>query len=204
MKKLLPLLFLFAAAFGIYWFKFRNTETPQPEAPKPKPIEITNNSSKIDVSVDSIIATYLNIKNAFVEADAISAKSATKNLVDKLDNFPFKELQKDTSLVSESVKSTIDNIKANATSLLSQTDITEMRHDFNGIFENLYPLFKVINYKGQKLFVQKCPMAFGDDMPASWISNNAEIVNPYLGKIHPTYKATMLHCGEVVDSVLAK
>ena len=47
-------------------------------------------------------------------------------------------------------------------------------------------------------------MAINDSIPANWISNSQEILNPYLGKIHPEYKATMLHCGEVKDSIIAK
>jgi hypothetical protein len=204
MKKVFLLLVVLIAAFATYWFGFRKKEQG-PEAPAPKPIEVTNNSSKVNMSVDSIIGGYLVIKNAFVESDTASVKAATKTLVTILDNFPFAELDKDTTAISATVKMTIEGIKANASSLLSQKDITEMRHDFNMIFETIYPsLFTAINYKGQKLFIEKCPMAFGDDIPASWISNSAEIVNPYLGKTHPKYKATMLNCGEVVDSVVAK
>jgi hypothetical protein len=204
MKKVFLLLVVLIAAFVTYWFGFRKTDKG-PEAPAPKPIEVTNNSSKLNMSVDSIIGGYLSIKNAFVESDTASVKAATKTLITMLDNFPFAELEKDTTAIAPTVKMTIEGIKANASSLLSQKDITEMRHDFNMIFETMYPsLFTAINYKGQKLFIEKCPMAFGDDVPASWISNSAEIVNPYLGKTHPKYKATMLNCGEVVDSVVAK
>ena len=47
-------------------------------------------------------------------------------------------------------------------------------------------------------------MAFGEGQEANWISNSAAIVNPYLGKVHPIYKSTMLGCGEVKDSIEAK
>jgi Protein of unknown function (DUF3347) len=204
MKKVFLLLVVLIAAFSTYWFGFRKTEHG-PEAPPPKPIEVTNNSSKVNMSVDSIVAAYLTIKNAFVEDDTTAVKVSTKNLIAVVDHFPFKELEKDTTAIASTVQMTIEGIKANATSLLAQKDITEMRHDFNMVFETMYPsLFTAINYKGQKLFVENCPMAFGDDMPANWISNSTEIVNPYLGKVHPKYKATMLHCGEVKDSIMAK
>lgn len=204
MKKVFLLLVVLIAAFATYWFGFKKTDHVA-DAPPPKPIEVKNNTSKVNMSVDSIISGYLSIKNAFVESDTVAVKSATKNLIAMLNHFPFKELEKDTTAVAATVQMTIDGIKANAASLLAQTDITEMRHDFNMVFETMYPsLFTAINYKGQKLFVEKCPMAFGADMPASWISNSAEIINPYLGKDHPKYHATMLNCGEVVDSVMAK
>jgi hypothetical protein len=44
-------------------------------------------------------------------------------------------------------------------------------------------------------------MAFNDEEEANWLSNSSKVVNPYLGKHHPKYKAGMLHCGDVVDSV---
>jgi len=69
----------------------------------------------------------------------------------------------------------------------------------------MYPgFFKMINYEGATLYLQYCPMAFGDEKGANWISNSAEIVNPYLGKNHPIYKAAMLHCGELKDSLVRK
>jgi Protein of unknown function (DUF3347) len=204
MKKIFLLLIVLIGALATYWFGFRKTDHG-PEAPAPKPIEVTNNSSKVNMSVDSIVNAYLAIKNAFVEDDTLAVKASTKSLLAVLDHFPFKELEKDTTAIAATVQMTIDGIKANAGSILNQTSISEMRHDFNMVFETMYPsLFTAINYKGQKLFVENCPMAFGDDMPANWISNSAEIMNPYLGKAHPKYKATMLHCGEVKDSIMAK
>jgi len=44
-------------------------------------------------------------------------------------------------------------------------------------------------------------MAFNDSDEAYWLSNSREIVNPYLGKKHPRYKAGMLACGDLTDSL---
>jgi hypothetical protein len=52
--------------------------------------------------------------------------------------------------------------------------------------------------------LQECPMAFNDTETANWISNSSEIINPYLGNNHPKYKAGMLHCGELKDSITSK
>jgi Protein of unknown function (DUF3347) len=205
MKKLLIfLLLVIGGGLAAYFFLFKS-KAQGPNEPAPKPIEVKNNSSKVNMAVDSIVDAYLAIKNAFVEADTVSVKAATKKLIAIVDNFPVAELEKDTTAIAATVKITIDGIKSNAASILVQSDITEMRHDFNMVFETMYPsLFNAINYKGKKLFVEKCPMAFGDDIPANWISDSREIVNPYLGKAHPKYRATMLNCGDVVDSVIAK
>ncbi len=44
-------------------------------------------------------------------------------------------------------------------------------------------------------------MAFGEGKDASWISSTEEIINPYLGKNHPEFKDSMLHCGEIKDTI---
>ena len=95
----------------------------------------------------------------------------------------------------------MNDVKSNAESLLKQTDITEMRQDFRMVSEMFIRCFKTINYEGQKLYWQNCPMAFGEDKGANWISNTEEIINPYLGKNHPEFKGTMLHCGEIKDTI---
>jgi hypothetical protein len=115
------------------------------------------------------------------------------------------ELKKDTATIFETVKANITDIRMNAASLLKQTTITEMRQDFRMVSEVMYPsFFKAINYEGPKMYWQNCPMAFGEGKEANWISNTEEINNPYLGKNHPEFKATMLHCGEVKDSIQAQ
>ena len=83
-----------------------------------------------------------------------------------------------------------------------QTDITEMRKDFSMVTEMLYPSFlKSINYEGPKMYLQNCPMAFGEEKAANWISKTEEIMNPYLGKNHPEFKGAMLHCGSIKDTI---
>jgi hypothetical protein len=44
-------------------------------------------------------------------------------------------------------------------------------------------------------------MAFKDSEEAYWLTSTNKIVNPYLGKKHPTYKDKMLGCGEIIDSL---
>jgi hypothetical protein len=114
------------------------------------------------------------------------------------------ELKKDSSGIYISAIQQLSDVKANAESLLSQSDITEIRQDFRMIGESIYPLLKTIHYEGKTLYWQNCPMAFGEDKGANWISNTEEIINPYLGKNHPEFKSGMLHCGEVKDSIKAK
>jgi len=175
------------------------------DEPKQSAIVLKKHSEEFNKSTDSVVNAYLDIKNAFVNADTAAAKSAAKNFIVLLDRLPIEELKNDTATIFETVQGNIADIKANTTSLLQQTDITEMRKDFSAVSDMMYPsFFTAINYEGPKLYLENCPMAFSDSISANWISNSAEIVNPYLGKSHPIYKAGMLHCGEVKDSIVAK
>ena len=141
---------------------------------------------------------------AFVDADTAKAKVAAKTFVQLLDSIHMAELKKDTSNIYDVAMGTFDGIKSNAVDILVQTNLLEMRKDFSMVSENLYPFFKIINYEGDKMYWQNCPMAFGDDKEANWVSKTAEVVNPYLGKNHPEFKATMLHCGMIKDTIKAK
>jgi hypothetical protein len=204
MKRFLSLLLILLVAFGIYWFAFRD-KTSKPKAPKPEPIALKKHSDLFNKSVDTLMGSYLNMKNAFIEADTSVIKNSASSFLASLDKLPLEELKSDTASIFETAQVNIADMKSNVQSLLSQTDITEMRRDFSSLTEVMYPsFFKSINYEGEKLFLQNCPMAFNDEIAANWISNSSEIMNPYLGKTHPKYKATMLHCGEVKDSIAAQ
>jgi hypothetical protein len=143
---------------------------------------------------------YFEMKNAFVDGDTIKVKEAAKKFLTMTDSVKLDELKKDTAAVYIDAVSKLGDIKANTNSILLQTDITEMRHDFNWVSDALYPFFKLINYEGPNLYFQSCPMAFGEGKEAVWISNTVEVINPYQG----TQKPDMLHCGEIKDTIKTK
>lgn len=202
MKKLLLLLIIVAACVAAYFAFFGNAKDNATSAPKQKAIVLKTHSDKFNNSVDRVIDNYLDMKNAFVNSDTALAKSMGMAFLNSLDSIPLQELDKDKVAVSATAKQSIDDIKANAGSMIIQPNITEMRRDFSMITEMMYPsFFQSINYEGKKLYLESCPMAFNDNESANWLSADAEIVNPYLGKDHPKYKAAMLNCGEVKDSV---
>jgi len=192
--------------FTGYWLFLRKPNAP--DAPQSitdqGPIKVKVNSPAFNNSVDSLMGAYFELKNDFVEADSISAKQAALKLAGLTDSVKIDELKKDTSGIYATALAQLGDVKSNAQSLATQPNITEMRKDFSGITESLYPLLKMIHYEGNALYLQNCPMAFGEDHDANWISNTAEIINPYLGKKNPEFKGTMVHCGETKDSIVAK
>ncbi len=202
MKRIALILLFFLIGFSIYWFKFK-TEAGVAEV-KEKPIATSIHSIVFNNNIDKMMNAYFELKTAFVEADTLQAKNAAKKFIITTDSIQLSELKKDSSGIAESAVMQLADIKINAESLLKQTDITEMRHDFRMVSESIYPLLKTIHYEGETLYWQNCPMAFGEGKEANWISNTEEIINPYMGKKNPEYKATMLHCGEVKDSIKAQ
>ncbi|MEP6711472.1 MAG: DUF3347 domain-containing protein [Ferruginibacter sp.] len=204
MKRTIATLIIILIAFCVYWFMLK-TKTPPPKEAKVAPITLKKHSDSFNNSINTVVTDYLGIKDAFVEADTAAAKLKAAAFILSLSNIDTVELKKDTAMVFETVLATISDVRANAASLINQTDITEMRRDFSSLTDMMYPtFFKAIEYEGPKLYLENCPMAFNDEVPANWISNSAEIVNPYLGKKHPKYKGGMINCGEVKDSIIAK
>jgi Protein of unknown function (DUF3347) len=200
MKRIFILLAFLAASFGVYWF-FVKSKTVA-DAPKQQAITLKKHSENFNKSVATTMAAYFSMKAAFVEGDTAAVKLQCKNFITQLDNISLDELKKDTASIFETANSTREDIKSNATSLLTQTDITEMRKDFGMVSKMMYPaFFKTINYEGEKLYWQECGMAYGADKPDNWISNTKEIINPYMGKNHPQYKGGMLSCGELKDTI---
>lgn len=204
MKRIILTLVLAGAAIGGFYFWNRTKENKEGGDAKQQPLTLGKHSDGFNQAVATAMGAYFEMKDAFVDADTLKTKDGCRKFIRLLDSIPMNELKTDTLNIYDAAMSDHSNIKSNAQSLLMQTDITEMRKDFSMVSENLYPFFRTINYEGDKMYWQNCPMAFGDDKGANWISNSKDIVNPYLGKNHPQYKGTMLHCGEVKDSINAK
>jgi len=202
MKKTLLVIAVLLIGFVGYWFFVREKKAESASV-KNGPMVVNKHSAAFNSGIDSLMTTYFHIKDAFVNADSTTAKAACSKLILLADSNRLSELKTDSAAIYESALMLMGDVKANAESLLNQTDLTEMRQDFRMIGESLYPLLKTIHYEGNTLYWQNCPMAFGEDKGANWISNSEEILNPYLGKNHPEFKGTMLHCGEVKDSIKA-
>ncbi|HEU5365432.1 MAG TPA: DUF3347 domain-containing protein [Hanamia sp.] len=203
MKRVLAVVFLIIILLAVWFLFFKTEKTVTTNAEKQR-TEVPKHSSEFNAKIASMMNAYMEMKNAFVDADSVEVKAKAAQFIASVDSLNLSELHNTDSSLFVAAQQNISDIKANAAPILKENDITEMRHDFSMVSENLYPLLKTIGYEGQKLYWQNCPMAFGDDKPANWLSNTSEILNPYLGKKHPEYKSAMLHCGENMDSLYLK
>ena len=199
MRNLFVVILFVALVIGVWWLFFK--EKSHNSGPKQQPLKVGIHSGEFNKSIGVVIAQYLSLKDAFVNADTSTIKAEEKKLIAAIDSIKIDELKKDTTGIFQSAQAQLSDIKSNADAILKEKDITEMRQDFRMISENLFPLLKTIHYEGVKLYWQNCPMAFGEGKDANWISNTEEIFNPYLGKNHPEFKGTMLHCGEIKDTI---
>lgn len=202
MKRFLAILFLLIIVFGA-WYLFFKKDKKEVKA-EPVAITVKKHSEEFNKNVSNMMNAYFNMKDAFVEADTSAIKLQTGKFITSVDSMNLDDLKQGDSLSYISAQQNISDIIANAKPITEENDLTEMRHDFSMVSENLYPLLKTIGYEGNKIFWQNCPMAFGEDKPANWLSSTSEINNPYLGKKDPQYKSAMLHCGENMDSIYLK
>lgn len=205
MKRVLAIVFLLIIVLAAWWlfFKTDSVKTGTGDE-KVEALSVAKHSDEFNQKVANTISAYLDMKGAFVEGDTAAVKTNASRFIMLVDSLPIDELLKNDSAIVLAARQQVSELKANADPILQESDLTQMRQDFSMVSENLYPFLKTIGYEGKKLYWQNCPMAFGDDKPANWLSNTSEIINPYMGKHHPEYKSAMLNCGENKDSLYVK
>jgi hypothetical protein len=151
--------------------------------------------SDLDKKLNPLLNDYFALKDALVDWDSVSTDAAAVKLKAWSDS-----LVKDSAIILD-LRQLIGSIGAESDGLLGEKDFTEKRRAFSMISQHLLPLLKQAAFGAQPVYQQICPMAFNDDETAFWLSNQREIVNPYLGKKHPKYASGMLHCGQLGDSL---
>lgn len=150
-------------------------------------------------SMTNLLNTYYQVRDALVEYDTAAANLASLSLHAAADSIKTDGIS--DSALAATLKNFAGNISSESVALVGKKDLVEKKRSFSMISENLYPMLQAVQYNEAVVYHQMCPMAFNDNEAAFWLSNNREIVNPYLGKKHPKYASGMLHCGEVKDSL---
>lgn len=138
-------------------------------------------------SFQPLIAIYLELKDALVESNAITAAAKAKQFKVELaqiaaDNKSFLE-------GSWTILYSRTNIIANAQTIEIQ------RSAFRLLSEKMIAILMQFKEPYTPIYIQKCPMASNNE-GGLWLSAESEIKNPYFGD-------QMLTCGEV-ENVLFK
>jgi hypothetical protein len=199
MKRVLILLLVILLIVVVYWLvvkKDRNTT----ENVKPAPLAVSGQTGTFNIAFANFLHTYYDLKDAFVDWDTARVNQTSVRLKGLADSLPVMELKADSSIIKMADEYS-KTISGEAVGIEGETDIAEKRKSFYTLSDALYELVRTVRYSGEVVYHQHCPMAFGEDQQATWLSNSDKVVNPYLGNKHPKYKTTMVNCGDVTDSL---
>ena len=200
MKKLVLLVVLALAGVLAYYLLYSKKNKPHDESERQQALTVSKHSPAFLNSIESTLKSYYLLSESFVNWDSAAIRLNATNLKTNIANIKFDELKKDTAIF-ETASSYNESLNSDLDIILQQPDITAIRKALNSFSQNFYDLLRSVNYDGSKIFLQECPMAFNDAEPGLWLSNKADIRNPYLGLHHPKYKSGMLECGEIKDSL---
>jgi hypothetical protein len=152
-------------------------------------------NEQLTTEAANLLHEYYALKEALVEGmpgDADAAATKAQSIINTLKA----GLLADTSdTANRSRIAPLDTMQAGLSQILAYKDETceIKRIRFEKVSNGIIELVKSIALKNNTIYRQYCPMAL-NDKGAYWLSNSAEIRNPYFGK-------KMLECGEVVETI---
>jgi Cu(I)/Ag(I) efflux system membrane fusion protein len=192
MKKVIIAVLLLAAVGLVAWKLFAGKEEKHEE--KQKPVPLGKNTGPFNESFAHLLTGYYALKEALIASDSVKAATVAATLKNASDSLKVDEIQGDsTGMIKETARSYMGNISTTAQVLVVSKTLDEQRKQFESIADAIWTLTRTVQYSGQKIYWQYCPMAFNNE-GAYWMSNEADIRNPYFGK-------KMLTCGSTQDSL---
>jgi hypothetical protein len=201
MKRVLAVLAILLLAFvaGIWFFYFRGKK-PREKGPKPVPLAVSKHSDAFNSSMAGVLGAYYEMTEDFVIWDSNAVRQHATELKLALDSLKLTELQKDEAIYLTALEP-VANAKMAVTTILEQPGFESKRVALNSLSDNIRNLLVTVRYDREKMYWQECPMAFGEEKPGNWLSKTDAVRNPYLGTMHPDYKAGMLNCGAPKDTI---
>ena len=153
-----------------------------------------NQSGKVtDVfqqQLGNVYQAYLKMKNAFVAKQFDKVQVEAKSVQSALGMVNMEELSGDNHV--EWMKQ-LNILKPNIAKIASTVNPDEQKAAFANFNSAFYHSVKRFGLKGVTIYYQFCPMAL-NNKGAFWLSESADIRNPYFG-------SDMLTCGETRDTI---
>jgi len=199
MKKLVLLIIVILVGGLVAWKLLSKKENSKPAEPD-MALKISKNTSAFNMAFAGLMSDYYALKDALVQWDSVKAGQAAYALSRKADSIPVDQIKGDSNIII-TAKSLMASVSGDAKGIVGESTIEQKRRGFNMLTDELYNLIRTVRYDGEIIYHDRCPMAFNETEEAYWLSNTPKIINPYLGDKHPSYKAKMLGCGEIADSV---
>lgn len=149
----------------------------------------TNENSNA-ASINVIVSSYLQLKNALANDNGKDAATAGSAMVSAFKNFDQSSLPADKKKTFEDIK---DDASEHAEHIgMNGGNIKHQREHFETLSKDAYDLVKTFG-ANETLYKDFCPM-YNNNKGATWLSETKEIKNPYLGK-------NMATCGEVKETI---
>ena len=146
--------------------------------------------SKVTASLKGIIVNYLKLKNALVADNGKEAADAATGILkasNQVDTTAMTTAQRNKYTdIAGDIKENAEHISENVGKLEHQ------REHFQILSKDVYDLVKLFG-GGHQLYQDFCPMA-NDGKGATWLSEDKDIQNPYMGSKMP-------HCGEIKETL---
>ncbi|APG61082.1 efflux RND transporter periplasmic adaptor subunit [Christiangramia salexigens] len=133
-----------------------------------------------------VLAEYFKLKDALVASDAEKAKAEAYKMLELLNKTK-------TAKLEGMIKSHLSKVKDMLQAISEINKIENQRDHFIILSENMVALASNMNFEGNPVYVQFCPMA-NNNKGANWISLSSDVRNPYYGD-------AMLTCGEIKDTL---
>ncbi len=144
-------------------------------------------NADVKMQINNLLVVYYKMKDALVadkDADAMAGAKELRKALEKVD------MNKMTSAEHTYYMDLQTKLDYDAEHISGAPNIEHIREHFETLSDNMFALVKAFKANnGNAVYFDYCPMA-----KASWITNAAEIKNPYFGK-------KMIDCGSVKDSI---
>jgi len=139
--------------------------------------QIKAKPADLKASVNAVVKSYLNIKNALAADNSKAANDAAKQFTAAL-----KEIQQDQMDAKQKDTWTkyAEKLRFDGEHIIESAEIAHQREHFSSLSANLYAVLKAFKDNDAPLYQQYCPMA-----KKTWLSELSTIKNPYLGKKMP-------------------
>lgn len=139
--------------------------------------------------LESQLALYLDLKDAFVATNADSAKLGASALAESLSAWTVDGLSTEADSIWTSNK---DVIMTRANAIAGLGDVEAQRVEFESLSMAMINVVEAFGPLSNAVYRQTCPMVRGGS--ADWLATEEQIANPYHG-------SRMLRCGDVVRKI---
>ncbi|ALL06829.1 hypothetical protein AQ505_15835 [Pedobacter sp. PACM 27299] len=134
----------------------------------------------------SLLTAYYDIKNALVNSDAATAALKATEFSKALTGIDTKSMTPSERTVFTGLQ---EKLALDAEHISDTKDIAHQRDHFADFSTNIFKLAKAVKLSSGSIYYDYCPMK-----KSYWLSDKAEIKNPYYGK-------QMLTCGAVKETL---